>query len=80
MPLLSGEESANDTIRELREELSRGTGAFILDLQPALGTSEEDLRNTYFDGWHPKAKVYEKMGEYAGPILLEWLKKCGAAE
>lgn len=80
LPLLSGEESANDTIRELREELSRGTGAFILDLQPALGTSEEDLRNTYFDGWHPKAKVYEKMGEYAGPILLEWLKKCGAAE
>lgn len=80
LPLLSGEERANGKIRELRAELAKGTGAFILDLQPAVGRSEEDLREAYLDGWHPKAKVYEKMGEYAAPGLLKWFEQCGAAE
>lgn len=80
LPLLSGEERANGKIRELRAELAGGRGAFILDFQPAIGTSEEDLREAYLDGWHPKAKVYEKMGEYAAPELLKWLEGSGAAE
>lgn len=80
LPLLSGEEGANGKIGELRAELSREAGVFILDIQPAIGRSEEDLREAYLDGWHPKAKVYERMGEYAASILLKWLEKCGAAE
>lgn len=79
LPLLSGEEGANGKIRALRAELAREAGVFILDLQPAIGTSEEELREAYLDGWHPKAAVYEKMGEYAAPGLLKWLKQ-GEAE
>lgn len=80
LPLFSGEEGVNGKIGELRAELAGGTGAFILDLQPAVGMAEEDLREAYLDGWHPKAKVYEKMGEYAAPGLLKWLEECRAAE
>ncbi|MDO4204186.1 MAG: GDSL-type esterase/lipase family protein [Selenomonadaceae bacterium] len=73
LPLLSGEYLANQKIHTLREELGKQSGVFILDLQPAVGIREDELRKAYIDGWHPKAGVYEKMGEYAGPILTEWL-------
>lgn len=78
LPLFCGEEGANGKIGELRAELAREAGAFILDLQPAIGRSEEELREAYLDGWHPKARVYERMGEYAAPGLVKWLEQCEA--
>lgn len=74
LPLLSGDASVNEKMEALREEIKKREGAFILDLQPAIGSSKDALGKAFVDGWHPKAGVYEKMGEYAAPILAEWLK------
>lgn len=75
LPLLSGEPAANGKLTALREEMSRRGGAFILDLQPAIGFDEASLGEAYLDGWHPKAKVYERMGEHAAPLLSKWINE-----
>jgi len=73
LPLLSGEATENSRLQALRAALAKEQEVFLLDLQPAIGTTAEELKAAYLDGWHPKAQVYRKMGEYAAPLLREWL-------
>lgn len=76
LPLLSGEPSCNGRLAELRREfaaLCEGR-AEQLDLQIAVGLDDDARERAYSDGFHPRAGIYEKMGEYAAPLLAEWLK------
>lgn len=77
LPLISGEESVNDKLCQLRKEFARIAAgkAKLLDLMPSIGEDAEEIKGAYLDGFHPKAIVYEKMGKYAAQPLAEWLEK-----
>ena len=76
LPLLSGEESVNTKLAGLREKMTKlAEGrAYVLDLQPAVGMNAEERDTAYSDGFHPKAAVYEKMGNFAAPLIDNWCK------
>lgn len=77
LPLISSDAYLNRRLLNLRQELEMryNEKAFLLDLQPAIGLDAGTRAKAYLDGVHPTAVTYKQMGEYARPILLEWLKE-----
>jgi len=75
LPWLIAENNINEKVRELRTQLvSRfDTNCHIFDFQPAIGLTQQELTFNYWDGLHPKANTYEKIGEYAKPLIEKWL-------
>lgn len=76
LPLLSADEYFNNGIDFLRKRMQAEFAAEeLLDLQPAIGESDVDLHAAYFDGIHPTAETYKRLGTYAAPLIAAWLKK-----
>lgn len=77
LPFISGDKALNGRINPLREAIKAAykQKLLLLDLQPAIGTTEAELQEAYLDGVHPKAAVHRAMGVYAGPLLQEWINK-----
>ena len=75
LPLVSSDAWLNRYLLNLRQAIEHKykERVFILDLQPAIGLDEAARSKAYLDGVHPKAATYKAMGEYARPLLLEWL-------
>ena len=46
-----------------------------MDLQPAIGLDAGARFKAYVDGIHPKSQTYEAMGNYAAPLIWQWLKE-----
>lgn len=77
LPLLSADAWLNRYLLNLRQEIQHqfGDTVYLLDLQPAIGFDEASLSKAYLDGVHPHAATYKAMGEYALPLLREWLSE-----
>lgn len=77
LPLISSDDWLNRRLLNLRQEIEVRLGAKVqlLDLQPAIGLDAGTRSKAYLDGVHPTAATYKKMGEYARPMLLEWLRE-----
>lgn len=77
LPLISSDELLNRCLWDLRQqiELQFKDKALLLDLQPAIGLDAGARKKAYLDGVHPTASTYRAMGEYAAPLLLEWLEQ-----
>lgn len=76
LPFVSGDEVLNRKLLNLRQEYEHHfkDKAFILDLQPAIGTTAALRKKAYLDTVHPTLATYKAMGEYSLPILLQWVK------
>ena len=76
LPLISSDEYLNRKLLNLKQEVEQRykDKLFLLDLQPAIGVDAASRSRAYLDGVHPKAATYKAMGEYALPLLLEWLE------
>lgn len=76
LPFVTSDECLNRRILNLRQELELKfkNNAYLLDLQPAIGLDSASRAKAYLDGVHPTADIYKKIGEYALPLVLEWLK------
>ncbi len=72
LPLSSSDAELQRRLLKLRDELEQryGEQCFLLDLAPAMGTEP----SAYLDGVHPTVATYQRMGDYARPLLLEWLQ------
>lgn len=77
LPFISGDKDFNGRINPLREAIKATyqQKLLVLDLQPAIGLTDEELQAAYLDGVHPKAAVHRAMGAYAGPLLQAWVTK-----
>lgn len=77
LPLISSDELLNRRLWDLRQqiEVKFKDRAYLLDLQPAIGLDESSRKKAYLDGVHPTAATYRAMGEYAAPMLLQWLEQ-----
>lgn len=77
LPLISSDDYLNRRLLNLKQELQMRLGekAFLLDLQPAIGLDAQTRAKAYLDGVHPTALTYKAMGEYARPLLLQWLQE-----
>ena len=77
LPLISSDELLNRRLWDLRQqiELKFKDSAYLLDLQPAIGLDAGARKKAYLDGVHPTAATYRAMGEYAAPLLLQWLEQ-----
>lgn len=77
LPFISADAALNDRLLRLRETIKATyqQKLLVLDLQPAIGLTEEELQAAYLDGVHPKAAVHRAMGVYAGPLLQAWVTK-----
>jgi len=77
LPLISSDAWMNRRLLNLRQEIEHkfADKAFLLDLQPAIGLTEQERAKAYLDGVHPTDKSYSAMGEYARPLVLEWLRR-----
>lgn len=75
LPWLIAENSINIKMLELRRQIIEqfGSRCRVFDFQPAIGLEQKELSGNYFDGLHPTAKTYEKIGEYAKPLIEKWL-------
>ena len=76
LPFISTEQALNRQLLNLRQEVEHicGDKAFLLDLQPAIGMDTGARFKAYVDGIHPKSQTYEAMGNYAAPLIWQWLK------
>lgn len=76
LPFISTEQALNRQLLNLRQEAEHicGGKAFLLDLQPAIGMDAGARFKAYVDGIHPKSQTYEAMGNYAAPLIWQWLK------
>lgn len=74
LPFISADEYLNRRLISLRREIEARfrESAYLLDVQPAIGTEAGELSGAYLDGVHPKSGVYEAIGRYAGPLLAQW--------
>lgn len=77
LPLISAEPVLNKYLVALGEKIKEqfADKALLLDLQPAIGLTDEEREDAYLDGVHPKAITYKLMGVYAAPILEAWVKE-----
>ena len=77
LPLISSDELLNRCLWDLRQqiELKFKGKALLLDMQPAIGLDNNSRKKAYLDGVHPTAPTYRAMGEYAAPMLLQWLEQ-----
>lgn len=77
LPLISSDSYLNRRLLNLKQELEHcyQDKLFLLDLQPAIGLEEATRVRAYIDGVHPTIATYKAMGEYALPLILEWLNK-----
>ncbi len=75
LPLISSNAWLNERLVPLRDAIvEKYTGrVLLLDLQPAIGLTDEERRLAYLDEVHPKSKTYETMGVLAAPILSQWV-------
>lgn len=71
LPILTADERLNVRFLRLREAIGNEFQDRIklIDLQPAIGKSIEEMSLAYFDGLHPKSDTYRRMGAYAAAIL-----------
>ncbi len=75
LPLLSSDPELNVHLAALRQKIQAALrDVFVLDVQQALGFSADELRGVFLDGVHPTARSYKAMGEYAAPLLEQWLR------
>ncbi len=76
LPLVSADAWLNERILPLREAIEAQfvNEALLLDLQPAIGLTDEERRLAYLDDVHPKSRTYEAMGVLAAPVLKDWVK------
>ncbi len=76
LPLISADTGLNERIVPLREAIIEKYGGkvMLLDLQPAIGLTDEERKLAYIDGVHPKSRTYEAMGLLAAPLLEKWIK------
>lgn len=77
LPFISGDEGLNAGLCRLRRSLldKYGQQVLLLDAQPAIGTTPAELDAAYLDGVHPKAGVYEAVGNYLRPLLEKWVQE-----
>jgi len=75
LPWLIAENNINEKVSNLRKQLVRqfGNDCHIFDFQAAIGLTQQELSFNYWDGLHPTAHTYEKIGEYAKPLIEKWL-------
>ncbi|MCD8198978.1 MAG: GDSL-type esterase/lipase family protein [Phascolarctobacterium sp.] len=75
LPFISADRYLNVRLNNLRESIKKELEqAFLLDVQPAIGVNETDIRKAYLDGVHPTVETYKAIGTYAFPFLKEWLE------
>lgn len=81
LPLVSSDSYLNRKLLNLRQDLEMRLGdkVYLLDLQPAIGLDAGTRAKAYLDGVHPTAAAYKQMGEYARPLLLDWLRSSSLA-
>lgn len=77
LPLISSEPELNVHLTALRQAIQErfAQKALLLDLQPALGLTQKQRKQSYLDGVHPTAAAYKAMGMYAEPLLEQWLRE-----
>lgn len=77
LPLISSDTYLNRRLLNLKQELHfrYDSKLFLLDLQPSIGMDETSRAKAYLDGVHPNISTYKAMGEYALPLILDWLKQ-----
>ncbi len=75
LPFISADRYLNVRLKNLRESIKKELGqTFLLDVQPAIGINEMNLRKAYLDGVHPTVETYRAIGIYAVPSLKGWLE------
>jgi len=77
VPWLSSDTKLNKQINALRAALAEAFGSteiFLLDLQPAL--LGQPTAQLFLDGVHPMGLTYKQLGQYAAPILADWVQRC----
>lgn len=76
LPLISSEPELNVHLEALKQVIQEQFAGRVklLDLQPALGLTQKERKQSYLDGVHPTAAAYKTMGLYAEPLLEEWLR------
>ncbi|MCD8175766.1 MAG: GDSL-type esterase/lipase family protein [Phascolarctobacterium sp.] len=75
LPFISADKYLNIRLKDLKESIKKESGrTFLLDVQPAIGMNESDIRKAYLDGVHPTVETYRAIGAYVVPFLKEWLE------
>ena len=75
MPWLCGAEEINPLIERMRKAMTETFDGvcYLLDFEPMLANAGRRMRWFIWDGVHPKAETYEALGDFAAPLLQNWI-------
>ncbi len=81
LPWFCEHRELNLKIKQLRNEMTRRFEGkcLLLDFQKVYPAGVQMHAWFFWDGVHPQSCAYQKMGEYAAPILEKWLKDTAPA-
>ena len=77
LPWLCGAEELNHLIERLREVMQKEfeNKCYLLDFEPMFLTKKHRMEWFIWDGVHPKAETYEALGNFASPLLENWISR-----
>ena len=77
LPWLCGAEELNHLIERLRDAMKKEfeNKCYLLDFEPMFLTKKHRMEWFIWDGVHPKAETYEALGNFASPLLENWIKE-----
>ena len=77
LPLISSDDYLNRRLLNIKQELVMhySDKEYLLDLQPAIGLDAGARAKAYLDGVHPLLETYKRMGQYARPLLVDWINR-----
>ena len=76
LPWFCGAEELNPPIERMRNAMKKEFEGkcYLLDFEPLLAKEERRMNWFIWDGVHPKAETYEALGNFAAPLLQNWVE------